>query len=74
MTTKIERILDALRERRGLNRFEAERMGDHVLNSTVAALRREGWFIHGAWEVVPTQYSPDGVRVKRYWCVGRGAK
>lgn len=70
-TTKCARILDALRQPRGLNRFDAERLGDHCLNSTVAALRRDGYDIRGAWETVPTRYSPDGVRVLRYRCVGR---
>ena len=71
MTTKIERILEALHEPQGLNRFEAERIGDHVLNSTVAVLRRDGWKILAEPEVVPTKFCPKGVRVNRYRCVGR---
>lgn len=68
--TKIMRILSALKDPTGLNRFQAERIGDHCLNSTVAALRQDGYVIHGEWEVVPTRFSPRGVRVKRYRLVG----
>lgn len=68
--TKIDRILAALKVPAGLNRFEAERIGDHCLNSTVAVLRQDGFVIHGEWEVVPTRFNPRGVRVKRYRLVG----
>jgi len=64
---KIDRILAALRHPAGLNRFQAERLGDHCLNSTVASLRAYGYIIFGEWETVPTRYCADGVRVKRYW-------
>lgn len=77
MDTKINRILDALKEPHGLNRFEAERLGDHTLNSTVSKLREGGFAIHDEWEIVPTKYTPRGVRVKRYRCLGgpgRGAQ
>lgn len=69
-TTKIDRVLAALKMPGGLNRFQAERIGDHCLNSTVAALREDGFDIHDEWEVVPTRYNPRGVRVKRYRCLG----
>ena len=48
-----------------LNRFEAERIGDHTLNSTVSALRARGVVIDAAWEEVPTRFGKP-VRVKRY--------
>lgn len=70
-TSKIERILAALKTPGGLNRFQAERIGDHCLNSTVAQLREDGFDIHDEWETVPTRYCPRGVRVKRYRCIGR---
>lgn len=69
--TKQDRILEALKLPRGLNRFEAERLGDHVLNSTISKLRHAGWIIFSESEVVPTRFSPDGARVNRYRCVGR---
>ena len=67
---KIDRIRIELTRPKGLNRFEAERLGDHVLNSTIAALRKRGEPIQEEWEVVPTRHCADGVRVKRYWIVG----
>ena len=72
--TKIGRITEALKHPRGLNRFEAERLGDHCLNSTIAVVRR----IHGdalaqRWETVPTRYRSTGVRVLRYWLLDQEA-
>lgn len=67
---KIDRVIAAMEQPGGLNRFEAERIGDHCLNSTVADIRK----IYGArlfqrWETVPTRYCVTGVRVLRYWLV-----
>jgi hypothetical protein len=64
--TKIARIRDALNGLRGLNRFDAERLGDHCLNSTIAELRAKGVVILALWEEVPTRFGRD-VWVKRYW-------
>lgn len=67
---KIYRVEAALKQPRGMNRFEAERIGDHCLNSTVAELRKTyGSKLIQQWETVPTRYSPRGVRVFRYWIV-----
>lgn len=66
--TKIARILAELRIR-SLNRFEAERIGDHCLHSTVAALRSEGYNILDRWEEVPTRFGKSA-RVKRYSYAG----
>lgn len=66
--TKIGRILAELRVR-SLNRFEAERIGDHCLHSTVAHLRAEGHVIVDQWEEVPTRFGRP-VRVKRYHFAG----
>ncbi|WP_028354853.1 helix-turn-helix domain-containing protein [Bordetella petrii] len=68
MMTKKDSILAALRER-SLNRFEAERMGDHCLPTTIAELRSEGHVIDGEWEEVPTRFGKS-CRVKRYRLVG----
>lgn len=64
MKTKIMMILETL-EKRSLNRFEAERIGDHCLNSTVSGLRKAGHKIYDQWEVVETRFKPT--RVKRYF-------
>lgn len=66
--TKIERVISALMSPAGLNRFEAERIGDHTLNSTMAKIRvRCGARVSQEWETVPTPYCKRGVRVLRYW-------
>lgn len=62
--TKIQTILESL-VRRSLNRFEAERLGDHCLNSTISELRKEGHTIIGEWEHVPNRFGGK-TRVKRY--------
>lgn len=67
--TKKAAILEVFRDR-SLNRFEAERYGDHCLNSTVSELRNDGFRFHDAWEHVPTNWGRP-VRVKRYWLLGR---
>lgn len=67
-TTKIARITEALKHPAGLNRFDAESIGDHALNSTVAVIRREyGDKLIQRWETVPSRFSAKGVRCLRYW-------
>ena len=63
--TKIGRVWKFLRTGGSLNRFQAELIGDHCLNSTIAALRSNGHSIAGKWERVPTRFG-SFVRVKRY--------
>lgn len=72
-TTKRDRILHILRTGVSLNRFEAERHGDHALNSTIAVLRADGNLILGEWETVPTRFGKDA-RVLRYRYAGRAAQ
>ena len=67
-STKLECVIEALHHPHGLNRFEAERIGCHVLNSTVAVIRkRYGSKLVSEWETVPTRFCERGVRVLRYW-------
>lgn len=68
-SAKIARVLAELVAGRSLNRFEAERIGDHALNSTIATLRAEGYRIIDEWEEVPTRFSKSA-RVKRYRYAG----
>lgn len=68
--TKLARILAILRSGRTLNRFDAEVVGDHCLNSTVSALRADGNLINGQWERVPTRFGKKA-RVLRYSYAGR---
>lgn len=68
--TKLSRVIEALRDPAGLNRFEAERLGDHCLNSTVAIIREMyGDRLIQRWEEVPSRFA-DKVRVLRYWLTG----
>ena len=70
-TKKIDRVIAALRRPHGLNVFEAERIGDHSLPSTVAVIRqRYGDRLIQKWETVPTRFNPNGVKVCRYWLLG----
>ena len=64
--TKEEEVLRALYVG-SLNRFEAERIGDHCLNSTIAQLRGKGVQLVDEWEKVPSRGSRGFTRVKRYW-------
>lgn len=51
-----------------VNRFEAERHGDHCLNSTVAEIGRDHQIsIDWVWEEVPAMGGRAVARVKRYW-------
>ncbi len=63
------RILDVLRSGQSLNRFEAAKLGDSCLNSTIAKLRAKGEPILSRWERVPGRFS-DEVRCLRYFYGG----
>lgn len=67
--TKESRILTIMRSGQSLNRFEAERLGDHCLHSTVATLRSKGYLFHDEWEWVPTRFGKEA-HVKRYRYIG----
>lgn len=67
-STQMDRVIAELHQPHGLNRFESERIGCHVLNSTVAVIRkRYGSKLVSEWETVPTRFCERGVRVCRYW-------
>lgn len=67
---KVEAILRVMLAGKSLNRFEAEVFGDHVLPSTIAGLRAQGYLFLASWERVPTRFGKL-VRVRRYTYVGR---
>ncbi len=72
--TTLGRITEAIKQPRCLNRFGAEKLGDHCLNSTVAVIREScGDLLVQRWETVTTRLSPDGVRVYRYWLIDQEA-
>lgn len=64
--TKIHRIASALHAGQHLNMFDAERMGDHVLRTTVATLERRGARISRKTVIRPTRWGSDA-HVCEYW-------
>lgn len=61
------RILRALLNG-SLNRFDAEKHGDHCLNSTVSEIGKDHLVsIDWVWEEVPAMGGRAIARVKRYW-------
>lgn len=66
--TKESMILEIFQSGKSLNRFEAERLGDHCLHSTISTLRGKGYRFYDAWELIQTRFG--GVRVKRYIYAG----
>ena len=64
--TKEEDVLRALAHD-SLNRFEAERIGDHCLPTTVSQLQKKGIVILSEWEKVPSRGARGETNVKRYW-------
>jgi len=63
--TKIKRILTELARGRSLNRFEAERLGDHCLHSTIAKIESRGIEVSRHEETVPG-FGGHLTRVCRY--------
>lgn len=56
----------AMLYRGSMNRFEAERVGDHCLNSTIPEIEKKGVAIFREWEVVPCLGGKKPTRVCRY--------
>ena len=72
-STKLDCVIAALHHPHGLNRFEAERIGEHCLNSSVSVIRAMyGSKLVSEWETVPSRFCERGVRVLRYWIVEDG--
>lgn len=64
--SKLQRMLREFADGRRLNRFEAERIGDHTLPQTVHTLeRRRGLNFERTIEIVPG-YGNSHVRTVRY--------
>lgn len=62
---KWQRVLDEMERRPwGMNRFDAERIGDHCLHTTVAYIQRFGVRVDRREEVVPCRFGTT--RVMRY--------
>lgn len=67
-TTKLGNILRRLVNGKSLNRFDAERHHDHVLNTTISTLQNgHGVIIDRERETVPCIDGAATVSVNRYW-------
>lgn len=64
--TKLWRILDVLARGDSLHRFQAERLGDHVLHSTVCKIQGYGIQVEREWITIPG-FAGHPTRVCRYW-------
>ena len=64
---KLENILIQFLDGHTLNRFEAEKLNDHCLNSTVATLGKFGILIDRKFEIVPCLGGKATISLKRYW-------
>ena len=65
-STKLKRVLAELARGRALTRFDAERLGDHVLNSTVDKIQEHGILVSRRWIEVPG-YGGHATRCCLYW-------
>ena len=64
--TKIKRILAEFARGGSLHRFQAERLGDHCLHSSVAKIQEHGIRVEREWITVPG-FAGHSTRVCRYW-------
>ncbi|MGQ7816815.1 hypothetical protein ACUTAH_14315 [Metapseudomonas furukawaii] len=64
--TKVSRILAFLVEGGSLNRFEAERLGDHCLNSTISALKNNWGIVFVCRDEKVTTHWGKSCHVTRY--------
>lgn len=68
---KWQRVLCSLMTE-SLNRFDAEKLYDHCLHSTVCKIRDMGIRVDRQWESVPCRGGRNTTRVKRYWVEREG--
>jgi len=67
---KLDSILEVFATGERLHRFQAEKLGDHVLNTTVSDLQKRNGVHFKRREVkVPNRFG-EKTRVKEYWLEG----
>lgn len=71
--TKLKRVLSELARGTSLHRFQAERIGDHTLHSTVCKIQEYGIRVEREWITVPG-YGGHPTRVCRYWLDAENAE
>jgi hypothetical protein len=64
--TKLKRVLAALARGQSLNRFDAERIGDHCLHSTIAKIEAHDIKVARRDEAI-SGYGGHKTKVCRYW-------
>jgi hypothetical protein len=71
--TKLRRVLGELARGNSLHRFQAERIGDYTLHSTVCKIQEYGIRVEREWITVPG-YGGHQMRVCRYWLNAENAE
>ena len=68
--TKQQAVIEATSKKQGLNRFEAQAIGDSCLNSTISHLSKKGYRFRTEWESVPNRFGGT-THCNRYWLVAK---
>ena len=68
--TKQQAVIEATSTKQGLNRFEAQAIGDSCLNSTISNLSKMGYQFRTERETVPNRFGGQ-THCNRYWLVSR---
>ena len=68
--TKQQAVIEATSTKQGLNRFEAQAIGDSCLNSTISHLSKMGYQFRIEWESVPNRFGGK-THCNRYWLISK---
>ena len=68
--TKQQAVIEATSTKQGLNRFEAQAIGDSCLNSTISNLSKMGYQFRTERETVPNRFGGQ-THCNRYWLVSK---
>ena len=68
--TKQQAVIEATSTKQGLNRFEAQAIGDSCLNSTISHLSKMGYQFRTERETVPNRFGGQ-THCNRYWLVSK---
>lgn len=68
--TKQQAVIEATSTRQGLNRFEAQAIGDSCLNSTISHLSKMGYQFRTERETVPNRFGGQ-THCSRYWLISK---
>ena len=68
--TKQQTIIEATSTKQGLNRFEAQAIGDSCLNSTISSLSKLGYKFRTERETISNRFGGK-THCSRYWLIGK---